>query len=646
MCGIFGLYLAPAGDLNSKDLLSITKLAYKTSERRGKEASGMSLMSRGSLANLKEPIRGSDFIKLSSVKDLIKAVIQPQYVSNKPNCVIGHTRMVTNGDPMDPRNNQPVSNSQLSIIHNGIITNEQFLNLKHTDISRECEVDSELILLLLEKYTENGFVFRNAAVEVSQELEGANNFAALNLQTQSLLLSTSNGSIYYALSGQTREFIFASEAHILSKLMKHRKLRKKFMFSTITQLAPRSLVVIETKDSDLLLSTDYFAPRVLRQVEQNIINPPIANSEENIGPMSLDIDFELIDKLRRCLRCVLPETIPHINFDSQGICNFCRIVETKKSNLISDLIHELKDSAGVLVPISGGRDSCYALHYLVTELGLNVTAYTYDWGMVTDLARRNISRMCGDLGVEHILISADIQKKRSNVARNILAWLKKPNLGTLPLFMAGDKMYFYFAQLLCRQLNLSHVIFAMNEFEKTNFKTGFAGIKPNYTKKSYDLYFVSKLRLFLFYILEAVKNPNLLNSSVADSFFGYISYYFIPKKFVSLYDYVDWDETEINYTLKNLYGWEKATDAETTWRVGDGTSAFYNYIYLCVAGFTENDALRSNLIRAGKMTRKQALLHLNSENFPRPKALDWYFKALNLNSDEILTAINQIPKRY
>ena len=42
---------------------------------------------------------------------------------------------------------------------------------------------------------------------------------------------------------------------------------------------------------------------------------------------------------------------------------------------------------------------------------------TYDWGMVTDLARRNISRMCSQLGVENIIIAADITKKRKNIAR-------------------------------------------------------------------------------------------------------------------------------------------------------------------------------------------------------------------------------------
>ena len=36
--------------------------------------------------------------------------------------------------------------------------------------------------------------------------------------------------------------------------------------------------------------------------------------------------------------------------------------------------------------------------------------YTYDWGMVTDLGRRNISRMCAELGVENIIVADDITK--------------------------------------------------------------------------------------------------------------------------------------------------------------------------------------------------------------------------------------------
>ena len=46
-----------------------------------------------------------------------------------------------------------------------------------------------------------------------------------------------------------------------------------------------------------------------------------------------------------------------------------------------------------IVPFSGGRDSSFALHIIKNELGWNLITMTYDWGMVTDLARE-ISAEC------------------------------------------------------------------------------------------------------------------------------------------------------------------------------------------------------------------------------------------------------------
>ena len=45
-------------------------------------------------------------------------------------------------------------------------------------------------------------------------------------------------------------------------------------------------------------------------------------------------------------------------------------------------------------------------------VNLKPLAFSYDWGMLTDLGRRNQSRVCGKLGIEHIIISADIRKKK------------------------------------------------------------------------------------------------------------------------------------------------------------------------------------------------------------------------------------------
>ena len=191
-------------------------------------------------------------------------------------------------------------------------------------------------------------------------------------------------------------------------------------------------------------------------------------------------DYPDFDKLERCTKCILPKSFPGINFNSEGVCNKCLTHESARledKQVLIDEVAKFRSNDGspdCLVGLSGGRDSCYGLHVIKEELGLNPIAYTYDWGLVTDLARRNISRMCGKLGVEHILVSADIAIKRSNVRKNINAWLKKPDISMIPLFMAGDKQFYYHAHQLRKQTGVNLFMFAAgNAYEQTDFKIAF-----------------------------------------------------------------------------------------------------------------------------------------------------------------------------
>ena len=89
-------------------------------------------------------------------------------------------------------------------------------------------------------------------------------------------------------------------------------------------------------------------------------------------------------------------------------------------------------------------------------------------------------RICGKLGIEHILVSADIGKKRKNIQKNVKAWLKKPCLGAVPLFMAGDKQYFYYANKVGKQTGCDTIVLCENPLETTRFKSGFCGIAPEH----------------------------------------------------------------------------------------------------------------------------------------------------------------------
>ena len=362
-----------------------------------------------------------------------------------------------------------------------------------------------------------------------------------------------------------------------------------------------------------------------------------------------------VKALPRCTCCVLPETFPYIHFDAQGVCNYCRSYrpryagmhsERTRAEFIASLERYRRTTPGpdVIVPFSGGRDSSYGLHLIKNEFGLKPVTFTYDWGMVTDLARRNVARLCGQLGIQNILVSADIKMKRENIRKNVAAWLHKPDLGMVPLFMAGDKHFFRLVNVLKRQTGISLDLWCANPLENTDFKSGFCNVPPDFEKRRVDyLSMGRKAKLASHYAAQFLRNPRYLNSSLTDTFGAFLSYYVEPRNdFYFIFDHFIWNEDQVNQTLLGEYDWELSPDSPSTWRIGDGTAPFYNYIYMTARGFTEFDTFRSNQIREGQITREQAMRAIMEENRPRIPSLRWYMDTIGLDFNDTIRRINSL----
>ena len=143
-----------------------------------------------------------------------------------------------------------------------------------------------------------------------------------------------------------------------------------------------------------------------------------------------------------------------------------------------------------------------------------------------------------------------------------------------------------------------------------------------------------------------ILNTAYINSSLFDTLDSFKSYYIIKHNNLNIYDYLKWDEKIITDAIINQYDWETDPGTKTTWRIGDGTAAFYNYIYYMVAGFTENDTFRSNQIREGDLTRDKALELSVSENKPRWVSIQWYCKTIGFDFEKAINTINKIPSLY
>lgn len=55
----------------------------------------------------------------------------------------------------------------------------------------------------------------------------------------------------------------------------------------------------------------------------------------------------------------------------------------------------------------------------------------------------------------------------------------------IPLFMAGDKYFFYYTNRLKNQTGINLNIWGINNLENTEFKVGFAGLPPEFDKEEF-----------------------------------------------------------------------------------------------------------------------------------------------------------------
>ena len=345
--------------------------------------------------------------------------------------------------------------------------------------------------------------------------------------------------------------------------------------------------------------------------------------------------------------------MPFIRFDDDGVCNYCLSYKPRNhprpKEELFELVEPYRRASGneCIVPFSGGRDSCYALHLIVKELEMRPVTYTYDWGMITDLGRRNVSRMCGDLGVENIIVADDIAKKRDYIARNLRAWLKSPHLGMVSILTAGDKHFFRHVETMKQQTGVGLNLWGINPLEVTHFKAGFLGIPPDFEEERVYTHGAMKQLRYQSLRLRAMgQSPGYFNRSLWDTLSGEYYRSFTEKTdYFHIFDYWRWDEQTIDDTL-DTYDWERATDTPTTWRIGDGTAAFYNYVYHTVAGFSEHDTFRSNQIREGEMNREAALALVKAENTPRYPNIKWYLDAIGMDFASVIKTVNAIPKLY
>ncbi|MCI2775098.1 glutamine--fructose-6-phosphate transaminase (isomerizing) [Staphylococcus petrasii] len=177
MCGIVG-YI---GYDNAKELLlaGLEKLEY-----RGYDSAGIAVVNEDGTSVFKEKGRIAELRKVADSNDIDGHV------------GIGHTRWATHGVPSTVNSHPHQSNNErFTLVHNGVIENyEELKNEYLKDIDFKSETDTEVIVQLVEHFSNEGLTTEEAFTKVVSLLHGSYALGLLDNQDEDTIYVAKNKS--------------------------------------------------------------------------------------------------------------------------------------------------------------------------------------------------------------------------------------------------------------------------------------------------------------------------------------------------------------------------------------------------------------------------------------------------------------------
>ncbi len=363
--------------------------------------------------------------------------------------------------------------------------------------------------------------------------------------------------------------------------------------------------------------------------------------------------------MHRCKNCILPNTYPYINFDENGICNYCNSYRPNKYmgidalNELVDKIKSEKRKYDCLVGLSGGRDSSYMAYKLVKELNMNVLAYSYNNGYMTESARDNVKKISEKLDVKTIIIDEETDKNRRLFKRIFLAWAKKPSIGMIQMFCVGCRSgVLKYQHPLMKTYNINYLADGGNLSENTYHKLGFLGLKHTsdetiFTRSKDNTAESSRTDTkfpFLFAIArEIFKNPHFLDPLIfieSAKEFRQISRKFPNGKSVfKPLIYEKYDEDKVIKVITEELDWKKPSYCRATWRSDCKMAILKNYCYFKMVFFSDYDLMLSTRIWEGSIDRKEAMNRIEEYNNFDTTVINGFLKSVGIEPSILHNAI-------
>ena len=325
--------------------------------------------------------------------------------------------------------------------------------------------------------------------------------------------------------------------------------------------------------------------------------------------------------LRRCTRCILPETYTQIRFTNNGVCNYCQTYELLKPkltdfNYLEALLKQRLDKLrgkykyDCLVGLSGGKDSSYVTFMLKKKYNLKVLSFTFDNGFFTTYAKNNIKHVVSMLGIDHFFYTPD-SERLSQIYRQALMKFGSPCLACANLthFIAlklafKESIPFIIHGRSRAQMFRSLLAGSMDTFLQL-LKTNFVPYNPSEVKA--NTFLAQRRSRFL---LSRMRNTEEVKKFLDHEIFPDPSFYrkgaFCPEV-LGYFIFEDYDEKKIMSTLSREIDWKRPEDQRILTHQDCAAHDATSYLAHQILSWSLIEAEASALIREGKLSRQEAL---------------------------------------
>jgi N-acetyl sugar amidotransferase len=341
--------------------------------------------------------------------------------------------------------------------------------------------------------------------------------------------------------------------------------------------------------------------------------------------------------MRKCTKCLVPETVDTISFDEAGVCSVCRQLEFKQDKIdwderwaqLQEIIAEYRDKGpyDCIVPYSGGKDSVFQLYYIVRVLKLKPLVVRYNhWGY-RPLVEENNTKVFKQLGVDVVEFTPNFHVVRelmleSFKRRGDFCWHCHTGIyaGVMHMAVRFEVPLLFWGESTAEY----HSWYTFEEMEEVDEKRFNRLMNQGITADDMYEFLQGRVERRDLWMFDYPKRKDLMRLKVRS---------------ICLGNYIAWD-TKANVALiKEKLGWKgqpvEGVPPEYDYEKIECTfQGMRDYSKFVKRGYGRANHLLSIDIRNGRKTREEAAEVEYKYDGKRPASMDWFLDIMKMSEEE------------